>query len=339
MVINVTAVSGTASHSSRCIPAGRDGRRPRISTSPGKVIPNLVTVTIGQGGFVNIYNAAGTVNVIADVEGYFAPQPSSDATGEFHPIAPVRVCDTRPKSPTPACTAHGALGAGGAMVVNVTGTGAGAVPSDGSAAAVVVNLTGVAGTALTYLSLFPTNASGQCTYTGTHAPPFSTLNLSAGAVEANRVMVALGPATTGGHLTSLCVYNAAGTINVLLDAGGWFGSNTAAVGSQYQGIAPTRICDTRTGSGLPCAGHTLGTGGVDLVAVAGLAGIPAVGGATTAVAVIANLTAIAPTASTFLALYPANLTKHPNASDINVGPGQVLPNLVVVHALAEHECR
>ncbi len=203
-------------------------------------------------------------------------------------------------------------------------------PSDGTAEAVVVNLTGVAGTAPTYLSLFPTNASGQCTYTGTHAPPFSTLNLAAGAVEANRVMVALGPATTGGPLTSLCVYNAAGAINVLLDAGGWFGRGAAAPGSQYQGIAPTRICDTRTGSGLPCAGHALGTGGVDLVVVAGLAGIPAAGGAGTAVAVIANLTAIAPTAPTFLALYPANLAKHPNASDVNVIPGQVLPNLVVV---------
>jgi len=331
VVLNVTEVAGTASSLLTVYPFGTP--KPNASNlnfPPGKVIPNLVTVTMGQGGAVNIYNAAGTVNVIADVEGYFAPQASSDPTGEFHPIAPVRVCDTRPKSPTPACSAHGALGGGGAMVVNVTGTGAAAVPNDGSAAAVVVNLTGVAGTALTYLSLFPTNASGQCTYTGTHAPPFSTLNLSAGAVEANRVMVALGPATTGGPLTSLCVYNAAGSINVLLDAGGWFGSATAAVGSQYQGIAPTRICDTRTGSGLPCAGHTLGTGGVDLVVVAGMAGIPAVGGGSTAVAVIANLTAIAPTASTFLALYPANLAKHPNASDINVGPGQVLPNLVVV---------
>ncbi len=329
VVLNVTEVAGTASSLLTVYPFGTP--KPNASNlnfPAGKVIPNLVTVTLGQGGAVNIYNAAGTVNVIADVEGYFAPQASSDVTGEFHPIAPVRVCDTRPKSPTPACSTHGALGIGGAMVVNVTG--AGALPSDGTAAAVVVNLTGVAGTAPTYLSLFPTNSSGQCSFTGTHAPPFSTLNLAAGAVEANRVLVALGPATTGGPLTSLCVYNAAGTINVLLDAGGWFGSPTAPAGSQYQGIAPTRICDTRTGSGLPCAGHALGTGGVDLVVVAGMAGIPAVGGSSTAVAVIANLTAIAPTTSTFLALYPANLSKHPNASDINVGPGQVLPNLVVV---------
>jgi len=46
--------------------------------------------------------------------------------------------------------------------------------------------------------------------------------------------------------------------------------------------------------------------------------------------VIANLTAIAPTAATYLTIYPANLGTHPLASDINDNPGQVLPNLTVV---------
>ena len=326
VVLNVTEVAGTASSLLTVYPFGTP--KPNASNlnfPPGKVIPNLVTVTMGQGGAVNIYNAFGNVNVIADVEGYFEPQPSSDVTGEFHPIAPVRVCDTRSTSPTPACRAHGALGPGGAMAVNVTGAGTDAIPGTGAAAAAVVNLTGVAGSALTFLSLFPTNSSGQCVYPGS----FSTLNLSPGVVEANRVMVALGPGTAGGLKTSLCVYNAAGTINVLIDAGGWFGSGTAVAGAQYQGIAPTRICDTRLGSNLPCAGHTLGSGGIDLVVVAGMAGIPALGSNTPAVAVIANFTAIAPSQATYLVMYPANL-KHPNASDINVTPGQVLPNLVVV---------
>ena len=38
-------------------------------------MPNLVTVTLGQSGDVNVYNAAGIVNVLADVEGYFEPRP------------------------------------------------------------------------------------------------------------------------------------------------------------------------------------------------------------------------------------------------------------------------
>ena len=88
----------------------------------------------------------------------------------------------------------------------------------------MVNLTGVAGNGSTFLSLFPTNSSGQCPYGPGNAPSFSTINLLAGAVQANRVMVALGPSTTGGPDDALCVYNAVGTINVLVDANGWFGS-------------------------------------------------------------------------------------------------------------------
>ena len=128
-----------------------------------------------QGGAVNIYNAYGTVNVLADVEGYFEPDAATVVAGEFHPIAPTRVCDTRSTSSTPFCKAHGALGPGATMVVNVTGIGANPIPANGSAAAAVVNLTGVAGSLSTYLSLFPTNSSGQCVITGT-----STLNLFRG---------------------------------------------------------------------------------------------------------------------------------------------------------------
>jgi IPT/TIG domain len=326
VVLNVTEVAGTAGSLLTVYPFGTGmPRASNLNFAPGKVIANLVTVTLGQGGAVNIYNALGTVNVLADVEGYFEPKASSVVAGEFHPIAPVRVCDTRSGSLTPPCKQHGAIGAGGALLVNVTGTGAGAIPGDGTAAAAVVNLTGVAGTAATYLSLSPTNSNGQCPYSGSTAPKFSTINLSAGLVAANRVMAALGPSTPGGHANSLCVYNAAGAINVIIDAGGWFGSTSAAGGSQYQGIQPTRICDTRSG-GPGCAGSALGAKGVRLIVAAGQGGIPS---GTTAVAVIANLTAIAPTAATYLTMYPSNISL-PLASDINLSAGEVLPNLTVV---------
>ena len=301
VVLNVTAVADTASSLLTVFPDGTT--RPNASNlnfAAGAVIPNLVTVTLGTDGAVDIYNALGKVNVIADVEGFFQPELSSVMAGEFHPIAPIRMCDTRT-----ACRGNVALRAERPIVVNVTGTGG--IPSDGSAEAAVLNLTGVAGTAATYLSVFPTNASGGCTYTGTHAPPFSTLNLLAGAVEANRVMVQLGPASPGGNATSVCVYNAAGTINVILDANGWYGSDTGGTGSQYQAIAPSRVCDTRYGAPA-CTKATIGPAVKRLIGVAGDAGVPAYGGGTNVVAVIANLTAVAPTQRTFLTLYPANLT-------------------------------
>lgn len=329
VVLNVTEVAGTAGSLLTVYPFGTGmPRASNLNFAPGKVIANLVTVTLGQGGAVDIFNALGTVNVLADVEGFFEPKSSSVPAGEFHPISPVRVCDTRSGSPTPFCKQHGAIGAGGALLVNVTGTGSDAIPGNGAAAAAVVNLTGVAGTAATFLSLSPTNSNGQCPFSGSTAPKFSTINLSAGLVAANRVMISLGPSTTGGPANSLCVYNAAGTINVIIDAGGWFGSTSAAIGAQYQGIQPTRICDTRS-AGPGCAGGSLGAKGVRLIVAAGQGGIPAIGSGTTAVAVIANLTAIAPTAATFLTMYPANVGL-PVASDINLSAGEVLPNLTVV---------
>ena len=77
-------------------------------------------------------------------------------------------------------------------------------------------------------------------------------------------------------------------------------------------------------------GHTLGSRGIDIVAVAGEGGVPASGASHPALAVIANLTAIAPSSATYLTLYPANLTTTPGVSDLNVNPGEVLPNLAVV---------
>jgi hypothetical protein len=67
-----------------------------------------------------------------------------------------------------------------------------------------------------------------------------------------------------------------------------------------------------------------------LITVAGHAGVPAFGSATTVVAIIANLTAISPSATTLLSLYPANLSSPPGVSDLNLGAGAVRPNLAVV---------
>jgi hypothetical protein len=332
-VLNVTEVSGSASSLLTVFPYGT--AKPNASNlnfAAHTVIANLVTVTLGahlSQGWVDIYNAAGSVNVVVDVEGYFAPPtPPSSPQGLFHPMAPTRVCDTRSGSPTPACSSHGALGPGASMLVNVATTNG--VQSDDTAAAVVVNLTGVAGSSFTALSLFPP-VNGRCPYgVGTSAPPSSTINLTAGAVQANRAMVELGPGTPGGQNDAICVYNNLGVINVVIDANGWYGSPTATVaGYQFQALPPTRICDTRV-STTSCAEGPIGPGLSHKIPVAGDQDIPAVGIPPTVEAVIANLTAIAPTTKTVLILYPADLAHAPNASDLNVEAGAVLPNLAVV---------
>jgi hypothetical protein len=181
-VLNVTEVSGSASSLLTVYPYGTV--RPNASNlnfAAKTVIANLVTVTLGahlSQGWIDIYNAAGSVNVVVDVEGYFgAPDLAHPSIGLFHPIAPTRVCDTRSGSPTPGCSSHGALGQGASMMINFAT--AGGVPGDGTASAVVVNLTGVAGSSFTALTLVPP-VNGRCPYgVGTPAPTSSTINLTA----------------------------------------------------------------------------------------------------------------------------------------------------------------
>ena len=181
--------------------------------------------------------------------------------------------------------------------------------------------------------MFPTTSSGTCAYNHAHPPRISTLNLAAKAVVANRVMVGLGPATPGGPDTSVCVFDAVGTINVLLDAGGWYGSASATIGAQYEAISPSRICDTRVAS-VGCTTGAIGAAVSRLIGVTGHGGVPAVGGSNPViVAVIANLTAIAPSEPTYLTLYPSEagtVQTPPNASDLNVTAGETLPNLALV---------
>jgi hypothetical protein len=147
-------------------------------------------------------------------------------------------------------------------------------------------------------------------------------------------MVELGPTRTGGPDDALCVFNSVGTINVLVDVNGWFGSQAAGAsppGYQYQALGPTRICDTRIAS-TSCASGAISAGTTlqRLINVAGHAGVPAFDSGTTVVAIIANLTAITPTAATYLTLFPANQTGPEGVSDLNIGAGAVLPNLAVV---------
>ena len=318
-VLNVTAVGGSTTSYLAVYPAGTPV--PNVSSLnfvAGAVTPNLVTVTLGAGGAVSIYNSAGTVNVVVDVEGYFMPPVAETPAGEFHPIAPTRVCDTRYS--TYAC--HGTLTQGGMRLVTVA---QGTIPNSGAASAVVLNLIAVAGTEPTYLTVFPTSSSGTCS----GVPGVSSINVSARAVYANRVMVQLGPTSTGGPPTSVCVYNSRGTINFVLDANGWYGSGTAATGYQFQATAPARICDTRHGSAT-CSAGGIGAGASRLVGVAGQGGVPLISSGTVVQAVIANVAGISPSQLTYLIAYSALLTTAPGSSDINLAAGDIRDNMIVV---------
>lgn len=97
-------------------------------------------------------------------------------------------------------------------------------------------------------------------------------------------------------------------------------------GGRYHPLAPARILDTRDQG---TAGR-VGPQAVRDVQVTGRGGIPAAG----ASAVALNVTVTQPTATSFLALFPAG-TLPPLASNLNFVAGQTIPNLVVVKVSAD----
>ena len=234
-----------------------------------------------------------------------AAPPGGPAAGArpIGALAPARLLDTRAGEPTVdgQATGTGALGARHMLTIPVTGRGG--VPV--GATAVVLNLTATGATADTYLTVYPT---------GSERPTASNLNIGPGQTVANLITAAIGPDGT------VTIYNNNGNVQLMVDVQAWYPA--AAVGA----LRPGRLADTRAGQPTvddQGAGQgPIGPGRAMSVAIAGRAGVPV--GAT---AVALNLTATNATANTYLTVYPTG-TPRPTASNVNLGPGETVANLV-----------
>jgi hypothetical protein len=134
-----------------------------------------------------------------------------------------------------------------------------------------------------------------------------------------------------GPRNDVCVFNAVGSIEFIIDVDGWFGTGAeTSTGALFNSIAPTRICDTRSGTGTECSGPPLGANTTRNIISAGVGEVPDIGAASPPLAVVANLTAVAGSAPTFLALYPSDVASRPLASDLNPVAGETIANLSIV---------
>jgi hypothetical protein len=103
------------------------------------------------------------------------------------------------------------------------------------------------------------------------------------------------------------------------------GHVTANVAETYVPLSPSRITDTRAGSGYPNAGSTLGPGGSINIQVTGVGEVPTSG----ATAVVVNVTVVGPTASSYVTVFPEGTTQ-PVVSNLDFTPGETLANLATV---------
>ncbi len=166
-------------------------------------VPNRVMVPVGTGGRVSFYNGLGSADVIVDVNGYFTD--SSAAGAQFVALAPARIVDTRNGTGAPQAP----LGAGQSLVVQVDGNGG--VPIAASLIppkAVVLNVTVANPTTASDLVVWPH---------GANQPLASDLNFVGGQTVPNLVVVQL---SASGEID---IFNAFGSIHVIVDVVGWYG--------------------------------------------------------------------------------------------------------------------
>jgi hypothetical protein len=76
VVLNVTVTDTSGSGNLRLWPTGTAlPNASNLNYVPGQTVPNLVIAKVGAGGKVSIYNSGGTVQVVADVMGWFPTAP------------------------------------------------------------------------------------------------------------------------------------------------------------------------------------------------------------------------------------------------------------------------
>jgi hypothetical protein len=221
VVLNVTAAHATASSFLTVFPAGVTmpiaSNLNFLAQAPLQAIANRVTVGVGTGGQIDVYNHYGTVNVDVDVDGYYSG--TGGVGSPFVAITPLRVADTvagttkvGSETPIPAD--------GQSPLSTETFTLADAdIPAD--AAGVAMNLTVVPGAAPGYLTSYPTGdatppVASDVNWTASELPavPNFTIAMTSGGLAQN-VEVANSYFTTGA------------TVDVIADDFGYFAPSTA----------------------------------------------------------------------------------------------------------------
>ena len=293
--VSITAVSPTGSNGFvRAFPTGGTPGATVLNYLVGRSVTNTGTIPLNTAVTqdLGVANFAGTVHLVVDVQGYFAPSGGAS----YVPLAaPCRVVDTR--------SAGGRLDAEGSRTFQVAGTGGNFALQGGLAGGCGVP-DGVPGAEVS-LSVVSPSGDGFMRLApndGT-VPSVTFLNYTNGTGVTNTGSITLSNAS----LKDVLVRNYGAGADVVIDVQGYY-TTAAGTGSRYQTLTPCRTVDTRT------AGGPLGPGRTRPVQVAGsrvqfqLQGASIGAGCNVpqrAAAVEMAVTAVAPSGSGFTRLAPA----------------------------------
>ncbi|HEX6351964.1 hypothetical protein [Actinophytocola sp.] len=217
----------------------------------------------------------------------------SGAAAQANESAPSRFVALTPQRVLDTRDTRTPVGQGGTITVDLSGQ------TPATAVAVVLNVVGTEGTASTFLTAYPSDQP---------LPATSNLNLFPGQTRANAVTVALSPDRR------VTLYNSVGTTHVVVDIAGYYATDQ---GAKFTAEHPaSRAIDTRT------IMPPIGPGGVVDVRLS----LPSWDQPK---AVVLNVTAVDATRRTVVTAYTSGQPKPPT-SNLNVSPGEVVPNQVTV---------
>jgi hypothetical protein len=226
-----------------------------------------------------------------------APPPGS-WPGQYHPLPPQRILDTR--------LLGRKLAPWETYALDVRGKGG--VPATG-VSAVIINVTSTRNTQMGFLTVY---ADQTC------LPNTSNIDF----LEAQSDAAALTETALGPNGLIDIVNSSTGTTDVVVDVWGYVSSAPAAGGDgRIRALTPSRIGDSRNGTG---ALRRLGARDTQSLAVRGAGGVP--GNAT---AVTLNLTTTGSSSNSYLSIVPSG-SAPAVVSNLNFTAGQTLANRVFV---------
>jgi hypothetical protein len=206
--VNVTVIDPSASGYITVYPSG--AARPlssNINMTPGRTVSNVVFAKVGVDGSIDVFNFAGTAQVVVDITGW-VPR-GSGLTG----VVPSRVLDTRSDG-------SGPLDRRAPRLVSLADRGG--VPARG-VGAVLLNVTATESSSDGYLTVYPS---------GVDRPLASNLNLRANETVPNVVMAKVGPDG------AVMLFGYSDRVHVIVDVIGWLPGDSAATSTPGLKLEP-----------------------------------------------------------------------------------------------------
>ena len=289
VAVNLTSVEPSVAGFVTAYPCGVD--RPTASVVQAvanRTIAGASVVPLGADGTFCIYTYSAT-HLLVDLFGSYAPS----AGQKFEPVSPSRLFDSR--------RSGNRLSEGTVVTIPVTGTAPGMAPIGATGAALSVQAVDPVGAG--FVTVFPCSQQ---------VPQVSSLNVVRGGNIANHVEVALS--TSG----AVCVFVSTG-MHLLVDLSGWYGAGAT---TEFHAITPVRALDTRNNIGLSGA---FAAGSNRALQLAGTLGLPS---PTSLRAVIAEVTAVSPSAVGFLTVHPC-VAAMPEVSVVQTWPSANAASAVI----------